>query len=109
MDLIPDHLIALWHPAIKGEDEKKVGKQSHLEELIKKANIPGIEMKQIVLFDDDKNNIKVGAKKGVKTWFCDGSNAKKDGEVSGFHRGIWTEFVKAKGIPSSGGGGCALM
>merc|ERR1719263_1071371 len=107
IDLIPDHMIALWHPESRSEDEKKVGKQSHLDQLMKGTGGAVTDYKQIALFDDDANNIKIAKKKGVRAWFCDASNAKKTELPSGFNRDIWREFVAKKG--GGGGGGCTVM
>ena len=108
LDLIPDHMIALWHPESRSENEKKVGKQTHLETLMKATSGAVTAMKQIVLFDDDANNIKIAKKNGVRAWYCDATNAKQTELPSGFNREIWSQFVAKKG-GASGGGGCTVM
>lgn len=40
-DLFPDHAIALWHPERKNppRDEKKVGKEEHIAEVVKNLSV----------------------------------------------------------------------
>ena len=85
---------------------QKVGKQSHLDFLIKNSGV-SMSYKSVALFDDDKNNIMIAGKKGLQAWFCDASKAKEEGINSGFTRDIWVQFIAAKGL--KGGGGCVVM
>merc|ERR1712224_160427 len=70
-DLFPDHAIALWHPERRDppRDEKKVGKQEHIAEVMKNLSVKA-KPSEIVLFDDDANNIKIAGRKGYRAVFC---------------------------------------
>jgi hypothetical protein len=39
LQLFPEHAIALWHPESRKQDDKKIGKQDHIAELIKKLGV----------------------------------------------------------------------
>jgi len=105
-ELIPDELIALWHPDSKGKEEKKVGKQDHLEYLLNAKSAAGVKMNQIALFDDDENNCKIASQKKARVWFCPAVKSSDTTSPSGFHREIWAKFISDKG---KAGGGCVLM
>eukprot|EP00040_Diaphanoeca_grandis_P020601 m.109564 g.109564 ORF g.109564 m.109564 type:complete len:312 (-) comp27967_c2_seq1:449-1384(-) len=113
LDLFPDHCITFWHPSSKGRDEKQVGKEDHIAEIVK--NLPQKpKASEIALFDDDETNIHVAKKKGHRTIFC---KALKKSEASaqdwdpiksptGFNRKVWEDFV------NKGGGNaksCSIM
>eukprot|EP00039_Didymoeca_costata_P026088 m.14894 g.14894 ORF g.14894 m.14894 type:complete len:228 (-) comp5243_c0_seq1:158-841(-) len=109
-DLIPDQYIALWHPESKKKDPKKVGKLEHLDELLrhfkqKNPKTP-ISPKNVALFDDDLDNIKIAAKKGYNVFHCKAVNAKDEVSDTGFNRHVWLDFVGKKGIS---GEGCSIM
>jgi len=107
-DLIPDHAIALWHPDRRGKDEKKVGKQEHIAEILKNLSLK-CKASEVVLFDDDSTNIKIANKKGHRAVYCQALKEKemvKEGKMTGFNRDIWRDFVKSKG---NLGGGCVVM
>lgn len=108
VDMIPDDLIALWHPESKKEDPKKVGKQQHLAYLLnaKQCKDKGVKLSQCVLFDDDEHNIKIAKSKGLRNWYCEAVASSDTTSQTGFHRGIWADFVSKKG---KGGGSCLIM
>lgn len=113
LDLFPDHCITFWHPSSKGKDEKKVGKEDHIAEIVK--NLPTKpKAAEIMLFDDDETNIHVAKKKGHRTFFCkalkksDASSKDWDPikNPTGFNRKVWEDCV------SKGGGNvssCEIM
>jgi hypothetical protein len=101
-------MVAVWHPESKNKDPKKVGKQGHLDFLIAACETRGkgkIGKGNTALFDDDENNIKVGAKMGYQMHFCKALSGRQEGP-SGFNRDVWIKFVEVKGV---NGGGCVLM
>jgi hypothetical protein len=110
----PDDMIAMWHPESKGENDKKVGKFTHLQLLKDTQNEKGssqaIDPKkwnEVVLFDDDATNIQLGLKKGLNAFLCPLEDKENPDEPMGFHPGVWKEFVAKKGVLSKGGG-CTL-
>lgn len=112
-DLFPDRSIAFWHPESRNQDPKKIGKEDHIKEI--KKNIPGkIKASEIVLFDDDEHNIEVAKKSGHRAFHCPAIKADLiDAEdwdpvktPTGFHRGIWRNFIQVKGGSAAG---CVLM
>jgi hypothetical protein len=112
-DMFPDHVVKFWHPESRGKDPKKIGKQDHIAAILKdlpKRPRPS----EICLFDDDEHNIEIARKKGHRTFFCpaikadviDAAGWDCTKETTGFHRGIWKDFIKAKG---GTGAGCVIM
>jgi len=104
-DLIPDKMIAFWHPDSRKQDPKVIGKQDHIKQLIENSG-QKIPMKSIALFDDDESNCKVAGKKGVQVFFCKAVPAKDKVSLTGFNSNVWANFVSAKG---KGSGGCIVM
>jgi len=104
-DLFPDHTIALWHPEKRGKNEKKVGKQDHIAEILKNIGIK-IKNSEIALFDDDSNNISIAKKKGIRCFHCPAVN-KDDppDKPTGFDRSIWAGFI----TKMKSGDGCTVM
>eukprot|EP00035_Acanthoeca_spectabilis_P021531 m.438756 g.438756 ORF g.438756 m.438756 type:complete len:217 (-) comp18281_c0_seq1:144-794(-) len=108
-DLFPDHAIALWHPERKNppRDEKKVGKEEHIAEVVKNLSVK-CKPSEIVLFDDDATNIKIAGKKGHRAIMCHAYSSKEQekGKATGFNRDVWKDFVKSKG---GSAGGCTIQ
>eukprot|EP00038_Savillea_parva_P027380 m.59264 g.59264 ORF g.59264 m.59264 type:complete len:216 (+) comp7874_c0_seq2:159-806(+) len=105
--LFPDKLIALWHPESRGKDDKKVGKQEHIAEILKHLGVKA-SASEVVLFDDDEQNVKIAASKGMRAFHCKAVSPKEveKGKTTGFNRVVWKDFVKRKG---GSAGGCAIM
>eukprot|EP00037_Helgoeca_nana_P006092 m.56516 g.56516 ORF g.56516 m.56516 type:complete len:218 (-) comp16981_c0_seq1:251-904(-) len=109
-DLFPDHAIALWHPERKtpSRDEKKVGKEEHIAEVVKNLSVK-CKPAEIVLFDDDSTNIKIASRKGHRAVMCHAYSTKEQekGKTTGFSQDVWKDFVKSKG--GTGGGCCSIV
>lgn len=101
VQLIPDNMIAMWHPSTRGQIADELGKTAHIEELAMAASTKSgadpIVMNQIALFDDDKNNIKIALKKGVSAFHCDAHHHETVAKPSGFQPKIWRDFVARSG------------
>jgi len=106
--LFPDYVIALWHPESRGKNEKKVGKQEHIAQIIKILGAR-VSASEVVLFDDDEQNCKIANSKGMRAFHCPTASSKEIefGKYSGFNREVWKEFVRRRG--ASAGSSCAVM
>eukprot|EP00040_Diaphanoeca_grandis_P021864 m.116724 g.116724 ORF g.116724 m.116724 type:complete len:231 (+) comp28531_c0_seq1:254-946(+) len=112
-DLIPNDLIAMWHPESRKEDHKKVGKSHHIEFLVTRVTqrTKGMAAKRlsyskVALFDDDEVNIKLAQRQGVNAFHCPAVSARDEASASGLHKLIWERFVSDKGKTQMG---CVLM
>jgi hypothetical protein len=109
----PDDMIAMWHPESKGENDKKVGKFTHLTQLKTVQNDKGNSQpidkwSDVVLFDDDVTNIQLGLKKGLNAYVCPLEDKENPEQPMGFHPDVFKQFVADKGKHSKAGGGCTI-
>lgn len=112
--MIPDELIALWHPDSRGKNPKVVGKQDHIKHLISQAKqidpqLGNIALNKVVLFDDDKTNIEIAVKKGINAFYVEAVSSKDADSPTGFNRHVWKDrFIPRKG-KTDAKQGCAIM
>eukprot|EP00048_Salpingoeca_helianthica_P016750 m.234037 g.234037 ORF g.234037 m.234037 type:complete len:211 (+) comp19392_c0_seq1:99-731(+) len=94
---IPDDHIEAWNPENRRMDPKKVGKNKHIEALVKRI-APGIRKKEVVLFDDTEGSVLEARARGYLGQYVPAAEVNEDTQEvkGGLTAAIWREFVESE-------------